>query len=106
MKQTDAACHIVGVSLSKVELVVGGAGDMSLKVRANLVDNNGGIHGTTERVGGWSEAVIGSLREFVDSLEHHLLAAHFEVNEGDDGYGRSAERATPAGILDAELGPS
>ena len=105
MKRTEAQCHIVGVSLSKVELIVGGAGDMSLKVRANLVDSDGEIHGTTERVGGWSEAVIENLREFVGSLEHHLLAAHFEVNEDNDGY-RSAERATPAGILDAELGSS
>lgn len=102
MRQTEAPCHIRGVSLSKVELVVGGAGDMSLKVRANLVDANGGIHGSTERVGGWSDSVTEALREFSLALEEHLLAAHFEVEEGS--YGGSAERETPTGILDFGLG--
>ena len=102
MKHSPAPCRIDGVSVSKVELVVGGAGDMSMKVWANLVDSGGGIHGTTERVGGWSENVLSTLQEFVSSLESHVLAAHFETEEENDG--GSAERNTPAGILDFELG--
>lgn len=104
MKQTDAPCHIQGVALSRVELVVGGAGDMSLKVKANLVDSGGGIHGATERVGGWSNYVIDALREFVDALEGHLMAAHFEVGEEEGFHGGSAELNSPAGILDVKLG--
>ena len=104
MKRTEATCRIEGVALSKIELIVGGAGDMSMKVRANLVDQDGEIHGTTERVGGWSEAVLESIGELAGSLESHLLAAHFDVSEESDG--RSAERETPAGILDFELGSS
>lgn len=102
MKHTQAPCHIEGISVSKVELVVGGAGDMSMKVWANLVDSGGGIHGTTERVGGWSENVLSTIQDFMGALEEHVLAAHFEVEEGYDG--GSAERETPTGILDIGLG--
>lgn len=104
MRSTKAPCHVSGVALSKVELIIGGAGDMSLKVKANLVDRAGSIHATTERVGGWSENVVSVLREFVGALEGHLVAAHFDEEEGN--YGGSAERETPAGILDADLGSS
>jgi len=96
MKTTDAPSHIEGVALSKVELVIGGAGDMSMKVKANLVSRKGDIHGTTERVGGWTEPVLDAIRNLNEALEAHLLAANFDVGEDDD---RSAERDTPKGIL-------
>jgi len=97
MKVTDAPSRIGGISLSKVELISGGAGDMSLKVRANLISNNGDVHGISERVGGWSEKVTQATNDFIEALEAYLLAVHFETGEEEDG--RSAERNIPKGIL-------
>lgn len=99
MKTTDAPSRIGGVSVSKVELVSGGAGDMSLKVRANLISGNGDIHGISERVGGWSAKVTQATNDFVEALEAFLLAVHFDTGEEEDG--KSAERSTPKGILGA-----
>ena len=98
MRTTDAPPRMKGGSVSRVEYGVGGAGDQSLKVRANFVTEKGDIHGTTERVGGWSPNVIAAAENFVEALESFLLAAHFDVGEEDD---RSAERNTPKGILGA-----
>lgn len=98
MRTTDAPCLIQGVALTKVELVVGGASDMSLSVTANLVSQNGDVHSVAKRVGGWSPKVIEAVAALADALESHLLAAHFDIGEDDD---RSAERDTPAGILGA-----
>lgn len=84
-----------------MELILGGAGDLSMKVKANLTGKTGEIHGSTERVGGWSESVLGSVRELVNALESHLLAVNFDVGEEDD---RSAELSAPAGILGSRLG--
>lgn len=97
MKVTDAPSRIGGISLSKVELISGGAGDISLKVRANLISTNGDIHGISERVGGWSEKVTQATSDFIGALESFLLAAHFDIGEEEDG--KSAERSTPKGIL-------
>lgn len=97
MITTDAESKIKGVSLSKVELVVSGSGDMSLKVRANLVSDTGAIYGAVERVGGWSENVIESIEDLAQSLESFLLSATFDVGEHEDG--KSANRKSPKGIL-------
>lgn len=97
MRTTDAPSKMEGIALSKIDIVAGGAGDFSLKVRANLVSNNGEIHGTTERVGGWSGSVLRATHEFIDALERHLMSIHFEIGEEEDG--KSAERDTPKGIL-------
>lgn len=96
MKVTDAPSHISGVSLSKVELLVGGAGDMSMTVAANLISNKGDVHGNTKRVGGWSPEVMKAVAELTKVLESHLLAVNFDVGEQDD---RAAEHITPTGIL-------
>lgn len=97
MKTTNSPPRMTGVSLSQVELTVGGAGDMSMKAKANLVSDDGAIHGMTERVGGWSDNVTEAVRGLIDALEEHLLAAHFELSEGEE-YGNEH---TPKGILDA-----
>lgn len=100
MKTTDAPCRIEGVALTRVELVLGGAGDMSMKVKANLVSKEGDVHSNCERVGGWSPKVIQTLSDFANALESHLLAVHFDVGEEDD---RSAESDAPTGILGSRL---
>lgn len=103
MRQTDAPCRIEGLALTRVEIVFGGAGDMSMKVRANLVSKDGDVHSNTEKVGNWSPNVLEVTSDFANALEAHLLARHFDVGENDD---RAAESDTPAGILGSRVGHS
>lgn len=101
MRRTDAPCRIEGLSLTRVEIVFGGAGDMSMKVKANLVSRDGDIHSSTEKVGNWSSNVLEAANEFANALEAHLLSRHFDVGEEDD---RAAESDIPTGILGSRVG--
>lgn len=103
MKTTDAPSKINGISLSSIEVVIGSAGDMSLKVQARLVSKTGETYGVTERVGGWSSPVIEAVGELARTLENHLLSTSFDVGEEDDNRAAKLEHA---GILNPGLASS
>ena len=97
MITTNAKSKIDGAQLSHIELVISSSGDISMRVKANLVSSHGEIFGVTERVGGWSENVIKAVGQLTDSLEMFIISKTFGVEE--ENHGSIDDSSRPEGII-------